>query len=96
MLKYLKERSTVLLTIGGVGNYNKLNDFLLSLRAQIEVRDCRVRDYSGTTALIDVDVRRGTTADIAKRLEQLTSFSVKVDKVQAYTIEAQLQNKDNK
>jgi hypothetical protein len=96
VLKYLKERSTVMLTLGGVANYNKLNDFLLSLRAQIEVRDCRVRDYSGATALIDVDVRRGTTADIAKRLEQLTSFSVKVNKVQAYTIEAQLQNKDNK
>lgn len=87
---YLKERSTLMLTLAGVDDYNTLNRFLLALRATVEVRDCKVRDFSANTALIDIDVKRGTTGDIAKRLEQLTSFKVKVTGQQAYTINAEL------
>jgi hypothetical protein len=88
--RYLKEKSTLLLTLSNVDDYNTLNRFLLSLRAQVEVRDCKVRDFSNNTALIDVDVKKGTTGDVAKRLEQLTSFKVRINGQQAYTISAEL------
>lgn len=90
VLKYLKERSMMLLTVSNVADMNTLNNFVLAVRALTEVRDCKVRDFTSPVAMIDMDIKTGNSADIAKRLEQLSSFKVKVNKTQAYTIEAEL------
>ena len=93
VMKYLRERSTVNLTLSNVENINKLNDFIRSARVINEVRDCFVRNYSYGTAVVDIDVKKGNASDIAKRLEQLTSFTVKVKSSSAFSIDAELVNK---
>ncbi|MDD5686382.1 MAG: hypothetical protein PHE88_00930 [Elusimicrobia bacterium] len=90
VLKFLRERSTVRLTISNVDNINKLNDFVRSVRALIEVRDCFVRNYSNNIASVDLDMKKGTAAEVAKRLEENQNFSIKINKVGAYDIEAEL------
>jgi len=93
VLKYLKERSTLSLTVTNIENLNQLNDFIRAVRTIIEVRDCFVRNYSAGTAAVDIDVNQGTVSDIAKRLEQMTSFQVKVKSTTAFSIDAELANK---
>ena len=90
VLTYLKERSTMLLTVTNVEDMNTLNNLILAVRALTEVRDCKVRDFSAPAAMIDMDIKIGNSTDIAKRLEQLSSFNVKVSRTQAYSIEAEL------
>jgi len=90
VLKFLRERSVVRLTVSNIGNMNKLNDFTMSVRALIEVRDCFVRDYSNGVAMIDLDLRKGTADDVARRLEEDTNFNIKINKTSAYAIEAEL------
>ena len=93
VLKSLRERSTVNLTVSNVENINKLNDFIRSVRVIIEVRDCFVRNYSNGVAVVDIDVKKGNASDIAKRLEQLTSFTVKIKSATVFSIDAELVNK---
>jgi len=90
VLKYLKERSTVQLTVSDIENINRLNDFTRSLRAMIEIRDCWVRNYSDKNAVIDLDLKKGTASEIARRLEQNTNFPIKIKKVGAYAIDAEI------
>lgn|SRR3989339_972019 len=90
VLRFLKERSTVRLTISNIESINKLNDFVRSVRSLIEVRDCFVRNYSNNVASVDLDLKRGSASDIAKRLEQNQNFSLKIAKIGAYDIEAEL------
>ena len=94
VLKFLRERSVVRLTVSNVPNINKLNDFTKSVRALTEVRDCFVRNYSNSVALLDLDLKKGTATDIAKRLEQNTNFNIKITKTGAYDIEAELRIKN--
>jgi hypothetical protein len=94
VLKFLRERSVVRLTVSNVENINKLNDFTKSVRALTEVRDCFVRNYSNSVALLDLDLKKGTATDIAKRLEQNTNFNIKITKTGAYDIEAELRIKN--
>jgi len=91
VLKFLRELSVVRLTVSNVPNMNKLNDFTKSVRSLIEVRDCFVRDFSNGIASLDLDLRRGTASDVAKRLEQNQNFSIKITNLGAYNIEAELQ-----
>lgn len=90
VINFLKERSVVRLSVSNVENMNKLNDFIRSVRALIEVRDCWVRNYSNGVALLDLDLKRGTASDVAKRLEQNKNFSIKITRLGAYDIEAEL------
>jgi hypothetical protein len=89
VLTYLKDRSTVMLIITNVTSINQLNDTVRSVRALLEVRDCRVRDYSENLAKVDIDMKKGTASDIAKRLEGLQN-PLKVTKTSAYEIEAEM------
>lgn len=91
VLTFLKERSTLQIVLLNVESINQLNEAVRSIRALIEVRDCRVRDYVGRTAKVDLDMKRGTAADVAKRLETLQK-PMKVTKQSAYSIEAELPN----
>ncbi|HBU70183.1 MAG TPA: hypothetical protein DEE98_07365 [Elusimicrobia bacterium] len=90
VLTFLKEHGVVQLSISKVENINVLNDFTRAVRALIEVRDCWVRNYSGDTALIDLDLKKGNSTETAKRLEQMTSFKVIINKTGAYDIVAEL------
>ncbi|MBN1824137.1 MAG: hypothetical protein JW803_07455 [Endomicrobiales bacterium] len=92
VLKFLKERATVQLILYNIENMNKLNDITRSIRALIEVRDCRVRDYTEETAKIDLDLKKGTAQDVAKRIEKL-STPLKVLKTTLYSIEAEVAGK---
>ncbi|MBN1384449.1 MAG: hypothetical protein JW983_06200 [Elusimicrobia bacterium] len=90
VLKFLKERSVVRLSVSNIENMNKLNEFTRSVRALIEVRDCWVRNYSDNVASLDLDLKRGTASDIAKRLEQNKNFNIEIKNLGAYDIEAEL------
>ena len=87
---YLRERSTMQLTVGNVEDVKMLSDFVRAVRAFTEVKDCRVRNYSGNIALVDTDVRHGTSMDLARRLEQMSTFRVKIRKTATYGVEAEL------
>jgi uncharacterized protein YajQ (UPF0234 family) len=89
VITYLKDRSTLQLQLTNVASINQLNDTVRSVRALLEVRDCKVRDYSGTTARVDIDLKKGTASDVAKRLETI-SKPLKVTKQSAYSIEAEM------
>ena len=90
VLQYLKERSVVRLTVTDVENMNRLSDVTKAVRALIEVRDCRVRNFSDTVATFDLDLSRGTSSEVAKRLEQLSSVKLKVTETRTYDIRAGL------
>jgi len=94
VLNYLRDRSTVRLVVSNIDSINQLNDLVRSVRALIEVRDCRVRDYSERVAKLDLDMKRGNAADVAKRLEGLQK-PLKVTKTSAYGIEADAQDEAN-
>jgi hypothetical protein len=91
VVKYLKERSTVQLTLLNVPNINRLNDFNRSLRAMIEVRDCFVRNYAGGTAVLNLDMKKGGAQDVARHLETNSGFKLKIKKVGVYEIEAEFE-----
>lgn len=90
VLKYLKERSSIQLTISKIKGINQLNDLTRALRALIEIRDCWVRNYSDGVASIELSLKRGKTSDIANRIAQLSSFNIKVLKTSAYHIEGEI------
>ena len=89
VLTYLKDRSTVQLVVVNIESINQLNDLVLAVRALIEVRDCKVRDYTGNVAKLDLDMKRGTASDVAKRLETMQK-PLKVTKTSVYSIEAEI------
>lgn len=88
VLDYLRSRSSVRLTVSAVPGMNELNAFTRSLRAQIEVRDCRVRTYDQGTASLDVVMKAGTGPELARRLEQLSSQKLTVKNASSYAVEA--------
>jgi len=90
VITFLRERSTVRLSIDKVTSINTLNDMNRSIRALIEVRDCRVRSYENGRAIVDVAMKKGSAVDLAKRIEKLTSFKLIIDKTAAYSVDAQL------
>jgi len=87
---YLNQRSVIQLSIDNIENINRLNDVVKSVRSLIEVRDCRVRDFSGGRALVDLDMKQGNSLELARRLEQLSSVKIKVNRAKAYDIQAEL------
>ena len=89
VLKYLKDHSIIQLDISGIDNINVLNNVITSIRSLPEVRDSKVRNFSDNKAVIEINVKTGTTANIAKRLEQLIEVKIKVNKVSVYGIEAE-------
>jgi hypothetical protein len=87
---YLRERAVVSVTIGNVASMNQLNDFIRTVRVINEIRDCRVRTYANEVAVLDLDMKKGTSGDVARRLEQMDRFKLKINKTGAYDVEATL------
>ena len=91
VMKFFKKDSIVRITISGVSNINRLNDFLKSARAINEIRDCFVRSFNGGIAIIEADLKKGVSADIARRLENKKEFGVKIIKLNPREIELEME-----
>jgi len=90
VLKALRERSVVRVTLSGVNGMNQLSDFIKSVRNIPLVRDCWLRTMTSGTAAIDVGLRKGTASDLSQLLMKNTKFPVKVNRTSSYDLEAEL------
>jgi hypothetical protein len=91
VLKFLKEKSSIQLTISKIPDLNKLNSVINSIRTLTEVRDSWTRNYLDGNAVIDLSIKNNSSSkEIAKRLEQINSAKIKINKINAYSIDAEL------
>ncbi|MFH1714934.1 MAG: hypothetical protein ABH857_01905 [Elusimicrobiota bacterium] len=88
VIAYLIEKSTLQLTLHNIGDINKLSEIILSIRALIEVRECKLVTYDGDTAVLALNLKNMDAHIIAKRLE--TTLKYKVNSVETYGIDAGL------
>lgn len=84
----LEKQSGITLKISGITNLNELNLINRLIRSFLEVTDCRVRNYSGNSAVIEITLKRGNAQDIARRLEQIKEQKISVISAGQYDIEA--------
>lgn len=88
VITYLRDHSTVRVTITGLESLNQLNELVIGFRSFPGVRDSRVRDFTGDSARIDVDIRSATAAEIAKDMEQMKNFKIVVTKTESFAVTA--------
>jgi hypothetical protein len=88
----LNKRSIVSLTVCNIANINSLNEFTKSVRSLIEVRDCWVRSYQDGVARMDMDLKKGSASDVARRIETLRG-GVRIKEVNRYGISAEFEGK---
>ncbi|MBI4801164.1 MAG: flagellar assembly protein T N-terminal domain-containing protein [Elusimicrobia bacterium] len=91
VLKGLREKSVVRLSLSKVDGMNQLSDFLKSLRNIPMVRDCWLRSLTGNTAAIDVGLRKGNASDLSQLLMKNARFPVKINRTSSYDLEAELE-----
>lgn len=91
VLKGLREKSMVRLTLAKVEGMNQLSDFLKSLRNIPTIRDCWLKSLTGDTALIDVGLRKGNASDLSQLLMKNPRFPLKINRSSSYDLEAELQ-----
>jgi|GEM_PF-852128 len=84
----LQKQAMVTLKISGISDLNELNLLTRTLRSFLEVRDSRVRTYSGDLAIIEIILKKGNAQDIARRLEQVKEQNITVTNATQYEIEA--------
>jgi hypothetical protein len=90
VLKALREKSVVRLSLSKTGSMNQLSDFIKSLRGMPMVRDCWLRSQEGGTAVMDVGLRKGTASDLSQLLMKNPKFPVKINRTSSYDLEAEL------
>jgi hypothetical protein len=90
ILKALREKSIVRLSLSGTAGMNQLSDFIKSLRNMPLIRDCWLRSLAGDTAVIDVGLRKGTASDLSQLLMRNPRFQVKISRTSSYELEAEL------
>ena len=90
VLKALREKSIVRVTLLKVESMNQLSDFLKSVRNIPLVRDCWLRNLSGDTASIDVGLRKGNASELSQLLMKSPKFPVKINRTSSYDLEAEL------
>jgi hypothetical protein len=86
----LEKQSSITLKITGIANISELNLINRLMRSFIEVRDSRVRNYSGSSAVIEIALKRGNATDIARRLEQIKEQRMRIISAGQYDIEARV------
>lgn len=91
ILKYLKEKTLVHLTLSNVDSMNKLSEFIKSVRNIPLVRDCWLRDFSNGTAVMDIRIRKGNATNLSELLSKNTKFPLKILNTGTYKLEAQLE-----
>ncbi|KAF0126536.1 MAG: hypothetical protein FD189_969 [Elusimicrobia bacterium] len=90
LLKALKEKSVVRLTLSGVKDMNHLSDYMKSLKNIPSIRASWLRSYSGPAAHIDVGMRRGGAQELSTLLQKNQKFPLKIVRSGAYDIEGAL------
>ncbi|MFH1096970.1 MAG: hypothetical protein ABH886_05985 [Candidatus Desantisbacteria bacterium] len=84
----LEKQLSITLKISGIADLNELNLINRLIRSFLEVTDCRVMNYSGNSAVIEITLKRGNAQDIARRLEQIKEQKISVISAGQYDIEA--------
>lgn len=90
LLKALKEKSVVRLSLSGVKDMNHLSDYMKSLKNIPAIRGSWLRNYSGSSAHIDVGLRRGGAQELSALLQKNQKFPLKILRSGAYDIEGAL------
>ncbi|OGF47030.1 MAG: hypothetical protein A2452_10035 [Candidatus Firestonebacteria bacterium RIFOXYC2_FULL_39_67] len=75
----LYESASALITVKGISNLNKLEDFRKAVRYLDGVADARTRDFVEGTAQIELTLKYGNAQLIAAKLENLKDWKIKVD-----------------
>jgi hypothetical protein len=86
--RIVQDRSVIRLEIVNVDSMTCLNKILRSLRSLADVKDCRVRTFSGGNAQLDLETRKGSSFDIARHLEQMTFVKITINKAGSDDIRA--------
>ncbi len=84
----LEKQSGIALKITGITDISQLNLINRLIRSFIEVKDSRVMNYSGNSAVMEIALKRGNATDIARRLEQIKEQRIKVLSAGQYDIDA--------
>ena len=87
----LEKQSGITLKITGITDITELNLINRLIRSFIEVKDSRVRNYSGSSAVVEIALKRGNATDIARRIEQLKEQRIKVISAGQYDVEARVE-----
>ena len=82
----LYESVSVLITVSGIMNLNKLEDFRKTVRYLDGVSDARNRDFVEGSARIELTLKYGNAQLIAAKLETLKDWSIKVTEVSVHMI----------
>jgi len=90
VLKALRERSIVRVSLLKIENMNQLSDFLKSVRNIPLVRACWLRTMAGDMASIDIGLRSGSASDLSQLLMKNPKFPVKINRTSSYDLEAEL------
>jgi len=87
----LEKQSSITLKITGIADISELNLINRLMRSFIEVKDSRVRNYSGSSATLEITLKRGNATDIARRLEQIKEQRIKAISAGQYDVEARVE-----
>ena len=91
LLKSLREKTMVRLTIANVKGMNDLSDFTRILRNIAAVRASWVRSFESGTAVLDVAMHKGGASDLSQLLIKNGKRQIKVNRTSAYDLDAELQ-----
>jgi hypothetical protein len=91
VLKALREKSMVRLTLLNVKTMNQLSDFTKLLRNIPAVRASWVRSYDGSSAVLDVAMHKGSAADLSQLLMKNGKVQIKINRTSSYDLDAELQ-----
>ncbi len=90
LLKALKEKSVVRLSLSGVKDMNHLSDYMKSLKNIPSIRGSWLRNFSGSAAHIDIGMRKGGAQELSTLLQKSQKFPLRIVRSGAYDIEGQL------
>ena len=87
----LYESASALITVKGINNLNKLEDFRKVLRYLDGVADARTRDFIDGTAQIELTLKYGNAQLIAAKLENLKDWKIKIDETSGSIVSCTIQ-----
>jgi len=88
----LYESVTVMITVKGISNLNKLEDFRKTVRYLDGVSDARLRDFTEGTADVELTLKYGNAMLIAAKLEALKDWKIKVDETSGHIVNCTISN----
>ena len=82
----LYESVSVLITVNGITNLNKLEDLRKTVRYLDGVSDAKTRDFAEGSAQIELTLKYGNAQLIAAKLEALKDWKIKVNEVGGHIV----------